>query len=136
MKKGLILLFVVLMVGLTACAYGAAQLRAEEKPPCRWAEVIYGPYCYTDSLSITPPDSVDLIDWKYGQIKPNKTYVDNVYGVKFYTLDWQEVNYRYLQDGVWYWFKKTEPTSTFQIHRTANYVANITPNTYVVVAKP
>ena len=137
MKKGLILLFVIIALasGLAGC-FGKVRLNAANKPLCPdWAAQTYGEKCESKSWSVTPDDNIILIDWQIGEIQLNDSYVDNVYGVQFFNSDGTEILPKDMQQEVFYFFKKTVPTASFHIWPDSNYGA-LTPDTYILLAKP
>jgi len=129
MKRFSLLLFITLMILVALAACGT------EKPLCPdWATAELGKYCETTSLSITPNDTIGLVTWQIGQIQLNDAYIDNIYGIKFYAPDGQEVNPADLQDGIFYSFEKTESVGGFRIYPTPSHNL-FSPATHLLLAK-
>lgn len=140
MKK-LVLLFVVIavLVGstLTACL-GAPKSTIIQKSLCPdWAVPTYGLHCQSDSQEITVWGTpVPLITWKIGQIMLYQAWIDNVYGVEFYSKDGTKVlDTRQMEQSVWYSFKVTENSGTFRVYFTMDH-DSLTPATKILLAKP
>ena len=130
MKKGLLLLFVglIILVALAACG--------PEKPLCpAWAIQKFGQHCQSDSLSITPDDIISLDTWQFGQIQLNDSYVDNVYGIEFFKSDGSQIESKDMEQGVFYSFEKTTATAVFHIWPDQNY-GPLSADTHILLAKP
>jgi hypothetical protein len=129
MNKLICSLFVALMILVTLAAC------ATEKPLCPdWATAELGNHCEATSLSITPSDTIGLATWQVGQIQLNDAFINNVYGVKFYAPDGQEVNPKDLQGGIFYSFEKTDSVGGFRIYPTPSHNL-LSADTHLLLAK-
>jgi len=126
MKKIFVLLFIIVILGLSGCS---------NKALCpEWAATEVGQYCQTASLSITPPEPVALVSWEVAQIQLQNAVIVRSQGVEFYTQDGIKVEPNELQEGVFYTIKKTESTGAFWL--SILDPKKISPNTHLLVAKP
>jgi hypothetical protein len=135
MKKLIYVLFAIgLVIGsLSACGYG--QTKKSECP--NWAVPTYGLFCQSDSQEVTDWGTpVSLNTWKIGQIMLNAAWIDNVYGVEFYSKDGTKVlDTRQMEQGVWYSFKVTEESGAFRVYFTSDHNP-LTAATKLLIAKP
>ena len=129
------LLFVALIMAILLSACGFGQ---EPQSTCPdWAVPQYGLTCPSDSQEVTISGTpVSLNTWKIGQIMLNKAWVDNVYGVEFYSEDGTKVlDTRLMEQGVWYSFKVTENSGAFRVYFTSDHNP-LTAATKLLLAKP
>lgn len=130
MKKICVLLFTIVVLGMTGCATNSVGT-----PICPdWARPDLGDYCETGSRSIYPPDSVALLTWEVAQIQLRNTVIVRSQGVIFYTEGGVQVKPDELKEGEFYTIKKTENTGA--IWFSVVDPNKISPSTHLNLAKP
>jgi hypothetical protein len=136
--KILALLFVViaLALGVGSCLGDTKNLLSNNQPLCPdWAIPEYGTVCESLNLDVTPDDLIALVEWQIGMIQLNNSYIDNVYGVQFFTSEGSLIGPKDMEQGVFYSFKKTTATASFHIWPNQNY-GPLSPDTHILLAKP